>query len=245
MDETKLLIAKTEDLAETCRKNCYPDFSKFMDERARQLVKNVKAPGCKYHAYGGYDGAERKMIGCFPEGYEPLAEYFPLSAVKITPSDPSGLTHRDYLGSVLGLGINRDCIGDIVVSEKSACVFCADSVKNFILTNLDRIGRCSATAEETLNPEIPEKKLKRKSITAASNRLDCILSAVIGTSRSKTEELIKAGRVMVNFTEAMSVHLKLKANDTVSVRGYGRFIYAGDCGTTKKGRIKVEIDIYE
>ena len=70
-------------------------------------------------------------------------------------------------------------------------------------------------------------------------------SATKGHVKAELVELIKAGRVMVNFTEAMSVHLKLKANDTVSVRGYGRFIYAGDCGTTKKGRIKVEIDIYE
>ena len=245
MDETRLLIAKTEDLADTCRKNFYPDFSKFLDERAQQLVKNIKSPGCTYYAYGGYDDAERKMIGCFPEGYEPSAEFFPMSTVKIIPSDPAGLTHRDYLGSILGLGISRDCIGDIVVSEKSACVFCADSVKDFILTNLDRIGRCSAVTEETNEPEIPEKKLKRKSITAASNRLDCIVSAVLGISRAKTEELIKAGRVMVNFTEAMSVHLKLKPDDTVSVRGHGRFIYAGDFGTTKKGRLKAEIDIYE
>ena len=232
-------------MAVTASKHFYPDFSKFLDMRAQQLVKNIKAEGCVYSAFGGYEEAERKVMGCFPEGYEPLNELFPVCCIKITPSESEGLTHRDYLGSLTGLGLNRDFIGDIVVGESCAYVFCAESVKDFIILNLKKTGGVSAVAEECFSPVLPERSFKRKSVTIASERLDCVLSAVIGTSRGKTEEVIKSGRVTVNYTEALMPALRLKAADVVSVRGFGKFIYLGNGGTTKKGRLKAEIDIYE
>ena len=232
-------------MASAASKNFYPDFSKFLDMRAQQLVKNIKAEGCVYSAFGGYEEAERKVMGCFPEGYEPLNELFPVCCIKITPSESEGLTHRDYLGSLTGLGLNRDFIGDIVVGENCAYVFCAESVKDFIILNLKKTGGVSAVAEECFSPVLPERSFKRRSVTIASERLDCVLSAVIGTSRGKTEEVIKSGRVTVNYTEALMPALRLKAADVVSVRGFGKFIYLGNGGTTKKGRLKAEIDIYE
>ena len=144
-----------------------------------------------------------------------------------------------------GLGLNRDFIGDIALTESCAYAFCSESVKDFIILNLKKIGGISARAEECQNPDLPGRSFKRRSITSASERLDCVLSAVLGTSRGKTDEIIKAGKASVNYTEALMPDLRLKASDVVSVRGFGKFIYLGNSGTTKKGRLKSEIDIYE
>ncbi|MDP4118940.1 MAG: YlmH/Sll1252 family protein [Bacillota bacterium] len=244
MDETKLIISKTLDLADGCRKKYYPEFSKFLDIKQQAAVKNIKFPGCTYFSYGGYEDAERKVIGCFPNDYDYDETLFPISILKLTPSEPEGLTHRDYLGSLIGLGIKRECVGDIVINKDVAYLFCTEEIQKFILLNLKRIGNRSVIVQECCQPEIPEKKFKRASGTVASPRIDCVLGFAMNTSRSRAEEFIKGGKVMINYTETDSVSQKLKPGDTVSVRGFGKFLYAESNGNTKKGRLKIEIDIY-
>lgn len=244
MDETKLLISKIEDLSRICTKRGYPEFSKFLDMSQQVAVKNIKSPDCSYYAFGGYADAERKVIGCFPEEYEYNPGMFPICTLLIEPSDPEGLTHRDFLGSLIGLGIKRECIGDIILQEGKAYAVCLEDIRDFVMYNLKRIGNRSVKVTEADSAAIPEKTFKRITGTVASSRLDCVLSLVVGTSRSKVEELVRSGRVMVNYLQEGSVSAKLKPNDTVSVRGFGKFIYLGDKGETRKGRLKIEIDLY-
>lgn len=247
MDDVKLLFSKIADLSRLCLKNCYPAFSKFMDETSLARVSKVKEAGCTYVPFGGYEDAERKIMGCFPEGYYDEDAYnlmFPLCTLKLLPSDTEGLTHRDYLGSLMGLGIARECIGDIVLFPEGAYVICLEDIKDFILSNLDRIGRKSVKIELCENETVPGKTLLRKSVTAASDRLDCIVAQVSACSRNKVDELIREGKIQVNYLQADSTSKKLKPGDVVSVRGFGKFIYVGVSGETKKGRLKIEYDLY-
>lgn len=247
MDETKLLFSKTADLSRLCLKNCYPAFSKFMDASSLMKVSKIREPGCTYISYGGYEDAERRVMGCFPDGYyeeDTYSEMFPLCILKLLPSDTEGLTHRDYLGSLMGLGISRECIGDIVLFPEGAYVVCMEDVKTYILTNLDRIGRKSLKILPCEKEAMPGKTLVRKSVTVASDRLDCIVAQVRGCSRNQVEELIRQGKVQVNYLQADSSSKKLKPSDVVSVRGFGKFIYVGISGETKKGRLKIDYDLY-
>ncbi len=244
MDEIKLLISRIEDLAQGCKKKFYPEFSKFLDMHAQVSVKNIKSSGCIYHSFGGYEDAERKIIGCFPEEYDYDPKMFPIKLLEITPSDSQGLTHRDYLGSILGLGIKRECIGDIVTGDGVAYAFCMEDISDYILYNLKTVGRCPVKVCETEKAVTAHKNFKRLSGTVASQRLDCVLSFVLGTSRSKVEQVLSSDRVMVNYMQEDSANLKLKPRDVVSVRGFGKFIYVGDSGNTKKGRLRIDIDIY-
>ncbi len=248
MDELKLLTSKISDLSRLCLKNGYPAFSKFLDATQKARVSGVKAPGCTYFSFGGYAEAERTIMGCFPDGYYDEAVYrqmFPLCMLELLPSDPQGLTHRDYLGSLMGLGISRECIGDIVVTEEQAYVFCIEDIAEFLLTNLDKIGRCSVKVKICDGAKLPEKKLQRLSVTVASDRIDCIIAQVRGCSRNQAEELIRTGRVMVNYLPSEDGSKRLKPGDTVSVRGFGKFIYTGSLGETKKGRLKINYDLYK
>lgn len=245
MDELELLISKTEDLSYICQKNNYPEFSKFLDLTQQTRIKNITAAGCTYSFYGGYEDAERKMVGCFPADYECGEEYFPIKILKITPSETDGLSHRDYLGAIVGLGIKRECIGDISLTGDGAYCFCTEEIADFIIYNLKSVGRTSAKVNEVQNAEISPREYNRFSGTVASIRLDTVMAAVIGTSRTKIKELIAEGRVLVNYLPAKSESAKLKPGDIISARGFGKFIFLGENGPTKKGRLRIEADIYK
>ncbi len=245
MDELELLFSKTEDLSYICKKNNYPEFSKFLDLTQQTRIKNITSPGCRYYFYGGYREAERKMVGCFPAEYACDEEYFPIKTLKISPAETSGLTHRDYLGALIGLGIKRECIGDISLTGDGAYCFCTEEIADFIIYNLKSVGRTSAKVCETQNAEISPREYNRFSGTVASIRLDSVMAAVIGTSRAKIKELIAEGNVLVNYLPTKSESAKLKPGDVISARGFGKFIFLGASGPTKKGRLKIEADIYK
>ncbi len=244
MNETELLISKIEDLSVISDKNHYPEFSRFLDMTQQMQVKNIKAASGKYYSFGGYPDAERKIIGCFPAEYEPSGDIFPIKCVKIIPAKAEELTHRDYLGSLMGLGIKRECIGDISINEKWAYCFLTEDISEYVLYNLKSLGRTSATVEIAEEINILPPKLKRISGTVASQRLDCVIAMVEGTSRGKVHQQIAGKLVMVNHIPVTSESMKLKENDVVTVRGFGKFIYRGDSGFTRKGRLKTEIDLY-
>ena len=140
MDKTKLLIARAEDLAEATLKKDYPSFSGFLDMKQQTTLKNFKVPGVTPVFFGGYEDAERKVLGFFPDWYEDYSAHFPVKAIEIIPSDTENLTHRDYLGSIMGLGIKRECIGDIIQKDDGAYVFAGDEIIDFLIGNLDKIG---------------------------------------------------------------------------------------------------------
>ena len=213
-------------------------------------------PAVSYSCYGGTSQAERYCIAF--DGRErvnglkqtPAEEFylFPIVCISITPSSlkyGENLTHRDYLGALLHLGITRAKVGDIYIKEKQAYVFCTESIADFICKELCTVKHtlvhCEITvpSEEELKPEF-----KEITSTVASLRLDAFLSVSFNSSRSSLTAFIDGGKTYVNGRLATKAGMQLDEGDIVSVRGKGRFIVSEVKNMTKKGRIVVTINKY-
>ncbi len=249
MESDKLVVKKALDAIAIAEKQYSVKTFGFLDPRERALIEREirgKVPPdmiCEF--FGGYDGAERSMMICRPE-YLP-AEYDEIiTAIEISGRDISGLNHRDYLGSLTGLGIKRENIGDIVPDGERCYVYIKPAMLTYVGENLTKIGRRGVRAARRNLSEIriPEKPVKPISATVPSLRLDCIAAAAAGVSRSKAAELIKSGRVKLNFEEETSVSAVVSEGATISIRGSGRFRLSEVRGTTRKGRTAVIIDKY-
>lgn len=200
-----------------------------------------------YKVFGGYDFSERQMVAFLPDAL--CYEYFyPISVLKIRPLQKKfseALSHRDYLGAVLNLGIERSKIGDILVQEDSAILFVHQSLEQFIQDELKRIRHTSVMAE----PENFEKfsytpQIEQKKGTVSSLRLDSLLALAFSSSRTKLVPYIENGKVFVNGKLITSNGYQIKEDDIISVRGLGRFQYKEMLSQTKKGRYLVTIHLY-
>ena len=152
-------------------------------------------------------------------------------------------SHRDFLGSILNLGINREKIGDILIHENYAQVVVKEEIYNFVIFSLERVGK-----EKVKVKQIPLKTLKQGNIeykdiytTVPSLRLDALVSGGWNLSRDDSQKLIKSNRVKVNWEPIDKVSKEVEEGDTVSTRGYGRFILHSIEGISKKGRIRIVI----
>lgn len=197
---------------------------------------------------GGFPEAERK-IACFGNenefGYEPNP---PIKIICIEPLSKKfsdDLTHRDFLGSLIGLGIKRETLGDIIITENVGYVFCLDNIAQFIIDNLFKVKHTSVSC--SVCEAIPENALpkpKEEVTIVSSMRLDVGISAIYNISRSKSSALVDGEKVFINGRLINSSSKNIELGDTVSVRGYGRFRYVDILGDTRKGRIRVLCEVY-
>ncbi len=171
----------------------------------------------------------------------------PITAVRITGSGFKTLSHRDFMGSILSLGIERNMIGDILVrSESEALVFAVKSIVPYILSELKKIGRDGVRcAEIEISPDFEaERTYEELTIHVSSMRLDGIVSQLTGESRSVSAEMIVKGLVDHNYFTAMNTSAEVKAGDILSVRGVGKFVVGTSDGTTRSGRLRVHCRRY-
>ena len=207
-----------------------------------------------YITFGGYRFSERQIAAFVPDAFsmyrevEEIHSDFPIEIIKIAPirekfSDE--LSHRDYLGALINLGIERSILGDIVIDDKNAYVFVKDNMSDYIMDELTRVRHTSVITEKVecadfnYTPNIEEIKGN-----VASVRLDSLIALVYKTSRSKIVPLIENGKVFVNGKLVTSNGYKLKDDDIISVRGMGRFQYKEVTAETKKGRLYVTVHKY-
>lgn len=233
----------------------YTDFLGLAEQNL--FYGNIRElPPIAYSVYGGTENAERYCI-CF-DGMEPVTatrqipvtdkESFPISCIRITPSGlkySETLTHRDYLGALMHLGITRAKLGDIFIREKTAYVFCTEQIADFICKELFQIKHTSVHCEVV----IPEEELLSPTFqtisgTVASLRLDAFIALAFQTSRSSMTEYIDGGKTYINGRLSTKQGEQLEEGDIVSVRGKGRFLVDQIKNQTKKGRIAVEIKKY-
>lgn len=200
-----------------------------------------------YQLFGGYEYAERQMIAFLPDALLFPADH-PIACCRIAPVNrkfAEELSHRDVLGSLMSLGIERGQLGDILVKDDRVYVFCHKRILAFLMEELTRIRHTNVelsvvdASEANIRPEV---ELCECIVT--SNRLDSIVAAVYKLSRSTASELIKKGCVFVNGRELASGSYVCKPEEIVSVRGYGRIQFLEVCGETKKGRLKVRFYRY-
>ncbi|MBO5364518.1 MAG: RNA-binding protein [Clostridia bacterium] len=245
--EEKLLIAKAEDALRLAEKRFCVKTLGFLNPHQRVLIQNyVKKPaGMKLVFDGGFPEAERTQMVCYPEFFEPVREEY-LALLECTGRELGGLSHRDYLGSLMGLGIVRENIGDILVGEGKTFFFLKPEIVDYVLQNLTKIGRQGIRLTECpiSAAELPERPVKEIAGTVAALRLDAVLALGTGLARGKAAELIQGGQVAVNWVTVQEVSGAVKEADLISVRGFGRMKLLRIGGTTRKGRIGITIIRY-
>lgn len=244
-EEERYLSAHISDLAELSRRSGVPRFTRFLNERERSVAAAAaRADNANPIFYGGYDGAARTLCGFFEGTYAeelPKEELFPLCAVTFSFRKSEKLSHRDFLGAILGVGLERSAVGDILVAEDHAAVFCTESAKPLVM-DIVKIGRAGASPEEGITKELPKPKFETLDRTVSSLRLDCIVGACANISRDKSAALIRSGQVNADFSVCLDVSAAVKEGGIVSIRGSGRFKVSKIVGETKKGRIHVVIE---
>lgn len=194
---------------------------------------------------GGAPLCERKIIRFGDPGYE---EEFPIARVEILPKTPKfaeDLTHRDFLGAVMNLGIERDVVGDFFVREKGALLFCHENIADYIAENLDRVRHTNVVCRRAEGEIVLENaEPERISVTVASPRADGVISKVYNLSREESRELFNNGRIFINGIQTQNLSCQLKEEDAVTVRGYGKFIFYGQTGVSRKGKERVEVGVF-
>lgn len=197
-----------------------------------------------YQVFGGYEMSERQMVAFLPDALCFEISY-PISVLKVEPlvkKFARELSHRDYLGALIHLGIERKKIGDILVDAPQAYLFVETSILPFLNSHLEMVGRERVQLSRLDSDlHLPKPKFQKITGSVSSLRLDCILSLGFQLSRSKAVSLIESGRVFVNGRLITSNGYSIKEGDKISVRKLGRIIYDEILSNTKKGRYLIQI----
>lgn len=244
-----MLQKRLTELSETAYRRDIAVFSDFLNLNELHILHSAPkgSLSCAYETFGGYEYAERQMVAFLPDAlyYEP--EY-PIRVLRIRPANrryAEELTHRDYLGAILNLGIERCKIGDLAVLDSECLVFCQEKLADFLCGQLTRVRHTTVVTESCTPGEIDwQPKLKELTGTVASVRLDSVLSVAFPVSRSRLVPLIEGGKVFVNGKMITSNGYRLKEKDIISVRGMGRIIYEGILSETRKGRYFIRVSKY-
>ena len=236
--------ARVKDTADICLKTSRPKFFGFLSAGqavlAKQILENFV---CRSEFWGGYEGAERVMLGCFPEWAD--GSDFPVCAVTFTYRKGDSLSHRDFLGSLMALGITRETVGDILIEQGRAVAFVTAEIKDYILNQITKIGGTGVTVSEGCKELLPAAdRLEEFTDTCASERIDCVVSSLCGYSRGKAAEVISQGLVTVNSETAEKLSKTVAAGDVISVRGKGKFLMDSLETRTKKNRIVIKYKKY-
>ncbi|MBQ9070968.1 MAG: hypothetical protein IJY23_06465 [Clostridia bacterium] len=225
----------------------FSDFLGLSEQSVFAEIKNAIPKG-GFTLFGGADGCERIMVRFGNPEELGYVEDFPIRIVKIEPKSKKFaeiLTHRDFLGSILNLGIERKTLGDIVIIDNVGYIFAKDEVASYIADSIETVRRTDVKAQ--IITELPEGelfKLSRIKIQLSGERLDAVISKVYSISRDDSLSLFKKRLVFVSGRLLENNSYTPKTDDVISVRGYGRFIYRGVSSLSKKGKLNADIDVY-
>ncbi len=252
MTHDELVISRIEDKIRQCRDGYYVTSTGLLDSHEQALARQVMmhAADVRCFLWGGYDGAERRMLVCVPseipmtdeEASEGLLEVLRVKK----PAISRELSHRDYLGSMLGLGIDRSVTGDILVRDDGADIIIVPDIADFLLEEYVQVGRTHVSCEvhplsELILPEIRTQVIKD---TVPSARLDSIVASAFKLSRSKASEAIRGGIVSVDHIECLKPDARVEEGAILVLRGKGKAVLKEIGGESKKGRIWVIIEKY-
>lgn len=239
-----IFIKKIYDVIRLSEKYHSPKFSKFLDETQQAEIKSERI--LEGVTFGGYEGAERKIFGVFPDWQEPSFDEFPIAVLKFTKKYEKELNHRHYLGTILSLGIERNKIGDILPDDNGATIFVLEDIAEFIKENITKVAGCGVDIDicDSKDITIPQKQFELIDIVAASLRLDACLGAILKISRKDAKNLALSGKVLVNHQEPKSDDLKLNLGDLLSIRGFGRVEVFDIGGKTRSDRVHITVKKY-
>ena len=242
--ETELLGSRIEDTADLCERTATPKFLGFLTcEEAILADKILSNRNVKYGFSGGYGEAERVFLGCFPDWCE--EEWYPITAVTFSYRKADILAHRDVLGFLMSLGLKRETVGDILIEEGRAVAFLSEDIAGFVISQTEKVGRVGVNVTEGFSEPLPLKnELVEYSIIVASERLDCVVSALAGISRKTACEKIISGEVGINSIVCEKVTASVNEGDAVTIRGKGKFLIDSFAGKTRKDRLVINCKKY-
>lgn len=248
--ELQQLKNRLHDLADRSFTQGVFTFTGFLGLAEQDIFRREEAAlgyaGCAL--YGGYEGAERLVARFGDPGELGYELSFPIVCLRVKPLLPKfadALTHRDFLGALMNLGIVRSTIGDIRVGGAEACLFCLDTVAEFICENLTQVKHTHVTcAVAESMPEIVQEAPELLTVQVASLRVDAVLAKVYHMSREKSLELFRSGKVYVDGRLCENNARLLKSGETVNARGFGKFTVGDGLRETKKGKLAADIAVY-
>ena len=250
MDDRELLKKRFTELAKRSYDSGIFQFTDFLGLMEQAIFEEIKKEigGIKYKKFGGADGAERIMIRFGDEEELYYSEDFPIACLKVCPVSPKyaeKLSHRDFLGALMNLGIERQVLGDIVIIDNAGYVFCKSDMVEYISNELKTVRRTDVNV--TKADDLPEGELYRtepRLVVAVGERVDAVIAKVFSISRDDSLTLFKRKLVFIDGRECKSNSYVPKIGEVISVRGYGRMIYRGYETTTKKGKLNIRVDLY-
>lgn len=253
--EDKILLSQILDKIDFSQKRNRIENSDFLDMYQVALVKNFlrKTQNNSYILYGGFENAERQIAIFYPESYsEEMVQknynkIFKIIRITLPEEDKGKYSHRNYLGGIVKLGIKREKVGDILVSDEGADIIVKEEIAESLkheLGTLTRFENAKIEIEEIQNIRKQEIKIEEISIIVPSLRLDNIVSDLAKTSRNKAVQIINQERVFVNGQNETKNSKQVKCGDIITIRGKGRFIIKEFTGTTRSGRTVVLVEKY-
>ena len=246
--EDQFLLSHIEDQFRRCEDRNVPAFTGFLDMRQQTLAADFcRSVGAKPQFLGGYPDAERRVCAFLPD-YLDADSFDGVAGVRIrtAASLPKPLTHRDYLGALMGMGLKRETVGDILVRPDGADILVLSEMQDFLCAHFDGAGRARFEAQPIALSEliVPQAQTTLVRDTVPSLRLDCVLSSAFRLSRGNAGEYIDAGRVFVNGMQTLKRDAKVCEGDKLTIRGKGKAVLKSVGGLSKKERIFIELEIY-
>lgn len=250
--EEEILYKHLIELSNRAYRNSVYCFSDFLSIAQQDIFyKAVTDPefgGISYELFGGNDNCERKMVrfGSADDfGYE---QDFPIRSIKVSPVSKKfagQVSHRDFLGALMGLGMDRKKFGDIFVDDKEAYIYVEESACDYVFDNLTSVGKNTVLCTYS---ELPDSYIRQaltpKLIQVSSPRIDAVISKVYNLSRKDTLPYFSEKKVSVNGRIVENNDKNLSEGDTVTVRGCGKFNFVRNMGLSRKGKQNIEVEIF-
>jgi len=246
--EERPFIDTVQDWIEQVNIQYAPVLTEFLDPRQAFILETLvrQESDLRFRLFGGYEAAERKRCLIFPEYYEPTQEDFEIELFNVHyPKKFAVLSHGKILGSLIGTGIKREFLGDIISDGENWQVFIAKEISHYIQLQLTKIGNVKARLEERSYVDIlmPKDSWSDETTTVSSLRLDNVIATLFNISRQRAKQLVESEKVKVNWAVTQRPDFVLDLLDIVSIRGFGRLQIQDIEGTTKKGKIRLNLGL--
>lgn len=235
-----LLRSRIEDVVSLCERRSAPTFLGFLDEAEQAVAAQVLKPfdRDRFAFFGGFDDAQRRILGYFPDYMPPNEAAYPLVRLLFQFREGKTLTHRDFLGTLLSQGIKREAVGDILCADNYAVAFVRDEIAHYIVDQVTKVGGVGVKVSVGYDGPLPvAHTFLPMQDTIASPRLDAVVKALLRCSREKAAQTIVAGLVSVDHVVTDEISATVSSPCVVSVRGTGRFLIDQIGPPTKKGRL--------
>ncbi|MGM9521131.1 MAG: YlmH/Sll1252 family protein [Oscillospiraceae bacterium] len=247
MDNDTLIKNRFNELSQRSFNRGIWTFSEFLSLAEQDVLLSMRLP-CPFSLYGGTDSAERRIAVFGSEELCGWIEPPPVECIKIAPAQQKfadKLSHRDFLGSLMALGLRREVLGDIEISDNTGYLFCLNTISDYIIDNLSEVRHTTVRCCRSEPPEALSVPPEPTELVVASERLDALIAAVYRLSRSEAQELIAHEKVFLSGRLPSGAAAQVSPGTIVSVRGSGRFKYEGLSRETRKGRLRVTVRIYK